>query len=81
MQRISIHFFPEHRHSMAQIITLYFELGIKFSDVVLRLNWHGYIISESKLHLSRRTQSSDLEDTEADTVLRTTAQIQMTAHL
>lgn len=34
---------------MDQLIEFYFELGIKYADVVLLLNSHGYVISECKL--------------------------------
>ena len=32
---------------MDQLIQLYFELGIKYPDIVLLFNKHGHVISES----------------------------------
>ena len=48
---------PPARHpSMDQLIEFYFELSIKYADIVLLLNGHGYVISESKLKQTVRSR-------------------------
>ncbi len=67
---ISAQLLPAQRPSMDQLIEFYFELGIKYADIVLMLNRHGYVIeNESKLKqilrsrsLSRRKQYGNLQD-------------------
>ncbi len=58
---------PAQRPSMDQLIEFYFELGIRYADIVLLLSGHGYVISNHKRilrsrGLSRRKQYSNLQD-------------------